>query len=426
VVSLHPIPLVVTSRYIVEVSVCDLRLAVGHRHIPATIVHLGQIVVLTFDPRCLSPDAKVPKISVRRDLKLGDDVDLLVQDQKHQLLQKRTKIVAISAIRTTHGDPPRARISNTEGIKVADPFHHFQGGVLRDPLDSAILALWLGIGYYDGGNYTYENVGVNINDYILPIIDSLKLENNLELRHSGYEFLEMDMANATDLGLRYSRAVEIEKIAAAFGAVPRPIMVTGTLVPRFGETGGLVVGDVLLEINGNSVGRIRDVKEFEKHDEVEVVVLRDGQEMRVKVGCQLCQDETIQRLVSWCGANFHETQPMALEQATLEFFNTLKREGLGDPLKKVYVGGQQWGSPADDNIRSETWLLEVDGKKVESLDDLLDVLLKLEKGEEDYVRVKTLGPKGDTRINSVKPCPTFFPAWILEKKEDKWIRTEIA
>ena len=428
IVSLQPRPLVVASRVVVPLSVCDLRVTIGHLHVPATVVYLGLVAVLTFDPRCLSPNAKVPSISRRRELKIGDDVELLVQDGKHQILQKQTKIAAICAIRTTQGKPPRSRISNTEGIDLVDPFEHYHGGVLRDPLDRGILGIWLGFGegWDDDGKYCWGNIGVNFHDYILPIIDPLKRGVDPELRTSGYEFLEMDMANATDLGLRPERAADIDKIGANFGAVSRPIMVAGTLVPRVGQTGGLVVGDVLLEINGKSVGRIRDVTEFQKHEEVEVVVLRDGQEINVKVACQICQDERISRLVSWCGGIFHETRVASLEEATVEFFSTLKREGLGDPFTKVYVSGCLAGSPADENLWLDTWLLEVDGNKIESLDDLLRVLLNLGNKEEEYVRLKILELKGRTRVVSMKPCRTFFPTWSLEEKGDQWICTEIA
>jgi hypothetical protein len=57
---------------------------------------------------------------------------------------------------------------------------------------------------------------------------------------------------------------------------------------------------------------------------------------------------------------------------------------------------------------------------------LVEVISNLKgRSEEEYVRVRMMGRKGITSVVSVKLDSKFWPAWILERKGEQWVRTEL-
>ena len=59
----------------------------------------------------------------------------------------------------------------------------------------------------------------------------------------------------------------------------------------------------------------------------------------------------------------------------------------------MYISSIMYGSPAIDNLRPIQWILEVDGQKVRTLDDMINVIsnLKERDEEEEYTRVRMMG-----------------------------------
>ena len=103
-----------------------------------------------------------------------------------------------------------------------------------------------------------------------------------------------------------------------------------------------------------------------------------------------------------------------------------KREGITDLKAAIYISNIIVGSPAKDKFRSVHWIVEVDGRKVRSLNDLMEIISSSEeRDEEDYVRIKMMGRKGNIRVVSMRLDSKFWPAWILERKGHQWIRSEI-
>ena len=122
----------------------------------------------------------------------------------------------------------------------------------------------------------------------------------------------------------------------------------------------------------------------------------------------------------------HETHDSILEQITPEFLDVSKREGISDPRKAVYISGGFEGSPASLPLTTSHWILEVDGKKVETMSDMEEIISTLKQNcQKEYIVVKTIERRGIMNVVSVRPNPKFWPAWKLESKNEKWVRTEL-
>jgi len=418
--------LIVVARATVPVSICDLRITIGNRNLPGRVLYLGVVVVLTVDPDLLPQSISAPKFSAK-EYKVGDEVELFALDDEHQLVQKRTHISAITGIVTRQCSPPRWRVTNTEGISMLDcPYSN--GGVLLDPADKSIMAFWMTVGSQNSsGKNTTWKTGLNYRYYIQPIIDALQAGEELQKRCCGWEFEHMQLASAMNLGLCPTRASQIAEIAKRIGAVARPIFVSGKLRPQPQNDEDMKIGDVILEVNGKTVGRMADVRDLGHLEVATVTVLRNGEEKSITIRLQLLPTERTAKVVCWAGAVLHQTHNPVLEQTTPEFTRVSKKEEITNPETAVYISSIMYGSPAIGNLRPVQWILEVDGRKVRTIDDMMEVIASLKGRDvsEDYVRVRLMGRKGITSVVSVRLDTKFWPAWSLERVGAQWVRQEL-
>jgi pro-apoptotic serine protease NMA111 len=410
--------MIVTSRATVPTSTCDLRLTIGERNIAGSVLYLGLVAVLTIDRNFLHPSISVPKIC-ENEFKIGDEIELFALDDGQQIVEKRTRINDIGGIHTSSCHPPRWHISNTEGISILDTVWSNEG-LLIDPDQKSIVALWMTVTSADS---TYK-IGLNYNYYIRPIIETLQNGEAFHTRCGGWVFSTMTLPNALQLGLSDQKAMRIAAMSKEIRAVPRPLFITGKLRAQT-QVENLSVGDIILEINGVPVVRMADIRSLSHFESAEILVLRHGEEKVIKLHLQHLVSEQATPILSWAGAILHKTHDPVLEQITPEFLRISEREGF-NPETGVYISSIMKGSPSWVGLLVGNWILEVDGCKVQRLDDMVKVISHLKASrKKEYVRIKMLGSQGTTSVESIKLDPKFWPAWILEQNNGKWVRTEL-
>jgi len=234
----------------------------------------------------------------------------------------------------------------------------------------------------------------------------------------------MALSDALQLGLSDQRASQIANLVTAIRSVPRPILITGKLRPPALDKDNLRVGDIILEINGRPVFRMADIHILSQIRSAQILVLRNRQELLVNIDTQLLPSEILSRIISWAGTLLHETHDSVLEQITPEFEEIAKREGIDDISRSVYISSMYPGSPASLTLFAGHWILEVDGHKVMTMEDMIHVISTMQHDRE-YVPVKMIATNGVMNVRSVKPDPKFWPAWFLEWKDKEWVRTAL-
>jgi pro-apoptotic serine protease NMA111 len=409
-VSADPIPLVVVSRTLVPSSICDIWITVGNHTLPGRVVYLGIVAVVTLSGTRLQGTNILPICTT--DFKVGERLDLFAIDKTLQLVQLQTEIREIAP--TTCGPffPPRWRLKNVESLCVLGVSS--DDGFLLDPEDKSVVALWMSI---EG-----IKVGLHYDRYVRPIIEALQNAREIENRCCGWSFGWMALSDAVQLGLSDQRASQIAALVRAIRSVPRPILITGKLRPD--ALDNLRIGDIILEVNGRPVVRMADIHILSQFGSAQILVLRNRQELNVNINTQHLPSEILSRIISWAGVLLHETHDSVLEQITPEFEEIAKREGIDNISRSVYISSAFPGSPASLSLSSGNWILEVDGHKVMTMDDMVHVISTLQTDRE-YMRVKMIGPNGVMNVRSVKPEPKFWPAWFLEWKDNEWVRTEL-
>jgi hypothetical protein len=406
--------MIVTSRASIPTSICDVSIIIGKRSLTARVLYYGLIVVLAVDASRIPPHLYIPEIS-EKEYKVGDSIQVFGLNEEHQLVQRRTEISAISAI-VCNRSYSFWRISNTEGYSLSDSPKTY-GGVLIDPENDSLVALWIEVGQdsYSGLDYRY---------YVLPIVESLRAGEEVKRWSSGWEFDYIHLAKTIDLGMPEHHATRIDNIARSIGTGAQVVRVSQNL--RHSKT-GLNVGDFILEINGETVGRMADIRYLFQDEISSVLILRNREEKEVEVHARQLRSQGTSRIICWAGALLQESPSSALEQTTLEFMRAIEREGVENPENLVYISSLFEGSPSHSVLFPGCWIVEIAEHKVRQFDDLVDIITSLKgRGEsEEYIRVKLIFVMGHIRIVGLKLNPQFWPAWTLEKKRNKWIRTEM-
>ena len=390
-------------------------MTIGKRNITARIVHVGLIVVLAINSSRIPPQLHIPSISDKQ-YKVGDAVEIFGLSHQHQLMQRRTEISAISAIVCGRHYPPSWRMVNTEGYSLLD-CPSTMGGVLIDPTDDSLVALWMAA---EGGYLT----GLDYRFYIHPIVESLRANKEVKRWCSGWEFGYIHLARAMDLGMPEHHATRIDNIAKGIGTGAQSVWVSHKLHQSSPD---LNVGDFILEIDGETVGRMADIRCLSETETAKVLILRNRQEEEVLVHAKQLPSKGMSRIICWAGAILQPSPPAALEQITPEFMRVIDTEGITNPEDLVYISSLFNGSPGHGVLNPTIWIMEIAEHKVRKLDDLVDIITSLkERSEsEEYIRVKLMGRDGSTGIVGLKLNSHFWPAWTLGQEGAKWVRQEL-
>lgn len=406
--------MIVTSRASVPTSISDVSIIIGKRNLAARVLYYGLVVILTVDVSRIPALLRIPSVS-DKEYKVGDPVELFGLNNEHQLVQRKTEISAIS-IMACENSYSFWRIMNTEGYSLLD-VPNSEGGVLIDPTNDSLLGLWIEIGNggYSGLDYRY---------YVLPIIESLRAGEDVKRWSFGWEFGYMLLARTMDLGMPEYRATEIDGIAKSIGTGAQ---VVNVLYNSRHSTTGLNVGDFILEINEETVGRMADIRHLFEAETSRVLILRNKEEVEVEIYGNRVNVHGISKIICWAGALLQPSPSSALDLTTLQFIRAIEREGITNLEDLVYINDVFDGGPAAPDLSPGSWILEIAEHKVRKLDDVVNIISSLKEGKKggEYIRVKLLFVVGHISSVALKLNPHFWPAWTLERKGNKWIRTEL-
>ena len=140
--------------------------------------------------------------------------------------------------------------------------------------DGIVQAVWQSFAYQDGDEMR-EGEWAMPSSVVRDVIQQYIAESPYYIAPARFEYSSLEIARERGLPHEW-----IAKIAAA-GAVHRRVM---TVTQSVGQVdGALVVGDVLLEVNGAIAANFRDLEARFQKDKVMVTLLRDGEVIDVEV-----------------------------------------------------------------------------------------------------------------------------------------------
>ena len=171
-------------------------------------------------------------------------------------------------------------------------------------------------------------------------------------------------------------------------------------------------GDVVLQADGDTITRFEQLELKALAESVELMVLRDGEEMIIEVPTHPLTGEGVERVVTWAGVLLHEPHFDLATQLEVT------------PGSGVYVSFYWYGSPAARyGLRATRRIAEVNGTETPDLDSFLAAVGAL--GEGEPVRLKILDLDGQAHIRTMKLDNHYWPTDEYRLTEGGWQRTRI-
>jgi S1-C subfamily serine protease len=355
---------------------------------------LHNLAFVSFDPKMLvgSLPAGVPLAA--REVEAGERVTLVALTEDGRRLEHSTTIDRLAPLVLGASRTPRFRDTNVEAASLVDVPESL-GGVVLDRR-GAMLGPW--ISFYDArsGESSFH---VLPNRYVRSSLAAAQNSPSGSVRALGIEVVPVDRAEARERGW------------AADLAAPWADPSTSTMFEVQRVWGGAPAasevrnGDLLLEIDGAAVTQIRQL-EVPTAERATLRVLRGGQVLDLEVATQALDGRGVDRVVQWAGLVAHEPHREVSSQA-------------GVVRTGVYGAWIWYGTPGHDGgILPTRRIVEVDGRPISSLDDLLAIAAEQHDGQ--AVRVKLEQLDGRVEVKTLEMDTRFWPTLLLEDKGLGW------
>lgn len=144
------------------------------------------------------------------------------------------------------------------------------------------------------------------------------------------EFRSIAMSQARLMGVSEEWIAQVSKVNTAHHQV---FMVTKRTFERDDTDEALLEGDILLTLNGKLITRISELDIMYDNEFLDAVVIRDCEEIRIRLPTVAADDVETDTAVSFCGAILHRPHHAVRQQISKLF-------------SEVYVSARTRGSPS--------------------------------------------------------------------------------
>jgi hypothetical protein len=310
----------------------------------------------------------------------------------------KTSVTDITTVAVpANSTAPRYRAVNFDAITVDSNLSGQCGsGVLADE-DGTVRALWLtylGERTHGGKDVEYH-LGLGTPS-LLPIIRQVQQGIIPRLR---YLNVELNLVHMSQVRIMGASEDWIRKVEQDNPERHQLFMV------RKVECGDneqvLKEGDMVLSVNGKIMTRITELDVMYDHDELDMVIVRSSQEMKLKVKTLPTEKLETDRVVIFCGAVLHRPHHAVLQQ-------------ISKIHSQVYVSARTRGSPAYQyQLAPTNFITEVNGIKTPDLGTFLAAVSKIP--DNTYFRLRVITFDNVPFVISLKKnehyvssAPSFF------------------
>lgn len=170
--------------------------------------------------------------------------------------------------------------------------------------------------------------------------------------------------------------------------------------------------DLILSVDGVPATRMRDVEAWRSADRLQLMVLRDAQELAITLSTEPLSGDGVRRVLNFAGMQLHDPHPEVAAQ------RGVKAEG-------AYVAWYWYGSPAArDRVRPTRRIIRLNGVPVANLDDFVTLLSEVDPTSTVVLTLEDLDG-----IQTVRPIDLdldFWPTEILSYEDGAWRRSRLA
>lgn len=362
--------LVVISRAIVPYDLCDISITIAD-----SIVVEGKVVflhplqnyaVIQYDPKLVDAPVQSARLSTEEIIQ-GASTYFIGYNRIGRVVHAATTVTEIFAVAIpANSGAPRYRAVNVDAITVDTNLSQQCGsGVLVAP-DGTVQALWLTyLGERSPSTHRDEEYHLGLaTPTLLPVVSQISQGVVPKLRMLSVEFRSIAMSQARLMGVSEEWIAQVSKANTSHHQV---FMVTKRTFERNGKEGddALLEGDILLTLNGKLITRISELDIMYSNEFLDAVVVRDCQEVMVKLPTVAADDVETDRAVSFCGAILH-TPHHAVRQQISKLFS------------EVYVSARTRGSPSYQyGLAPTNFITHVNNKPTPTLESFLAAVVNI-------------------------------------------------
>ncbi|RKP12609.1 trypsin-like cysteine/serine peptidase domain-containing protein [Piptocephalis cylindrospora] len=409
--------IVVVGRNIVPSTLGDVSITVADSLlVRAKILHLHpthNLAFLQYDPADLG-DTPIQTAGFSEErVAPGHRVTLLALNHNHRPICLETTVTDVSCVTIPMDATPRFRAVNVEAITLDTPLaQQCSSGLLADA-EGRVRGLWLsylGERNHSTGHDNEYHLGLPITPVLTTYREFIRVPEKGQgakagvVRYLDVEFSPIQMVQARQMGVgpKWVKAVEEANPARHQLFMVRRLEAGGLGKKTLQEL------DVILSIQGGANGVVTRLSELElagsreDGDVVEMRILRDKQEMDVRVQVAQSDGKETGRVICWAGAVLQEPHRGVRQQSK-------------QLPSMVYVSGRAKGSPAYMyGIVPTMWIMQVNGIPTPDLDTFMGVV----KGcpDHSYVRLKIQTFDQVPMVLSVKQNMHYWP--VVEMQRD--------
>lgn len=314
--------LVVISRAIVPYDLCDISITIAD-----SIVVEGKVVflhplqnyaIIQYDPKLVDAPVQNAKFS-NEQITQGASTYFIGYNRIGRVVHTATSVTEIFAVAIpANSGAPRYRAVNVDAITVDTSLSSQCGsGVLVAP-DGAVQALWLTyLGERSPTTHRDEEYHLGLAaPTLLPVVSQIQNGIVPKLRMLSVEFRSIALSQARLMGVSEEW---FEKVTRANTSHHQVFMVTKRTFERNKTDEALLEGDILLTLNGKLITRISELDVMYDNEFLDAVVVRDCEELRIRLPTVAADDVETDRAISFCGAILHRPHHAVRQQISKLF-----------------------------------------------------------------------------------------------------------
>ncbi|KAI3398838.1 hypothetical protein diail_8529 [Diaporthe ilicicola] len=408
--------LVVISRAIVPYDLCDISITIAD-----SIVVEGKVVflhplqnyaIVQYDPKLVDAPVQSARLSTD-EITQGASTYFIGYNRIGRVVHAATTVTEIFAVAIpANSGAPRYRAVNVDAITVDTSLSQQCGsGVLVAP-DGTVQALWLTyLGERSPSTHRDEEYHLGLaTPTLLPVVSQISQGIVPDLRMLSVEFRSIAMSQARLMGVSEEWIAQVSRVNTSHHQL---FMVTKRTFERKDIEGveALLEGDILLTLNGKLITRISELDIMYSNSLLDAVIVRDCEEMQLKLPTVAADDVETDRAVSFCGAILHRPHHAVRQQISKLF-------------SEVYVSARTRGSPAYQyGLAPTNFITHVNNKPTPDVESFIAAVVDIP--DNTYFRLRAVTFDSVPWVITMKKNEHYFPTveWIKDQSvECGWRR----
>ncbi|KAK5938663.1 hypothetical protein PMZ80_008854 [Knufia obscura] len=393
--------LVLVSRAIAPYDLCDITITIADSlQIEAKVLFLHPLTnytIIQYDPSLVDAPVQAAKLS-EAPVKQGQDTIFVGFNQNHRIVVAKTVVTDITAVGIpANAAAPRYRAVNLDAITVDTGLStQCSSGVLIGD-DGVVQALWLtymGERSQGSSRDTEYHLGL-ATTLVNPIIKQIRAGEIPKLRILNMEAYVIQMAQCRIMGVSDEW---IKKVAVANPSRHQLFTVRKVdCAPHVGQADGqqLQEADIILTLNDKLITKVSDFDIMYDKEWLDALVVRKGQEVRLRVPTIATEDLETSRVVIFCGA-------------VLQRPHHAVRQQISKLHSDIYVSARSRGSPAYQyGLAPTNFITHVNSVKTPDLDSFVTEVSKIP--DNTYFRLRAMTFDNVPWVVTMKKNDHYFP-----------------